>query len=107
MEPVRAGTPIAAAGATIANDAVVAAQRWAEFVICARGIGVVGWVDGYDPHGERAYVLVLREPLAVPEAEPPALVPGTRAQLAGSDRLAAQLKLAVRARNSGDPGACR
>jgi hypothetical protein len=64
-------TPIAVAGPSIDNDAVVAAQRWAESVILREGHRVVGWVDGYDPYGEEAYVPVLREPLPVPEAEPP------------------------------------
>jgi RecA/RadA recombinase len=64
-------TPMATAGPTIDNDAVGAAQRWAELVILREGHRVVSWVDGYDPYGEEAYVPVLREPLPVPEPEPP------------------------------------
>lgn len=63
-------TPIAIAGPTIDNDAVVAAQRWAELVILREGHRVVGWTDGYDPYGEEAYVPVLAEPLPVPVPEP-------------------------------------
>jgi hypothetical protein len=67
-------TPIAVAGPTIDNDAVVAAQRWAEAVILREGHRVTGWTDGFDPHGEDGYVPVLAEPLPVPEADddPPA-----------------------------------
>jgi len=64
-------TPMASAGPAIDNDAVVAAQRWAEAVILREGHRVVGWSDGYDPYGEDAYVPVLAEPLPVPEAEEP------------------------------------
>ncbi|MEE6309779.1 UvrD-helicase domain-containing protein [Plantactinospora veratri] len=62
-------TPIALAGPGIDNDAVAAAQRWAEAVILREGHRVVGWTDGYDPHGEEGYVPVLAEPLPVPEPE--------------------------------------
>ncbi len=62
-------TPIATAGQSIDNDAVVVAQRWAEVIIRREGHRVVGWRDGYDPHGEEAYVPVLSEPLPVPEPE--------------------------------------
>jgi hypothetical protein len=62
-------TPIAVAGQAIDNDAVVAAQRWAEAVILREGHRVVGWTDGFDPHGEDGYVPVLAEPLPVEEAE--------------------------------------
>ncbi|AVT36924.1 UvrD-helicase domain-containing protein [Plantactinospora sp. BB1] len=62
-------TPIALAGPGIDNDAVGAAQRWAEAVILREGHRVVGWTDGYDPHGEEGYVPVLAEPLPVPEPE--------------------------------------
>jgi DNA helicase IV len=67
-------TPIAVAGQRIDNDAAVAAQRWAEAVILREGHRVVGWTDGYDPHGEEGYVPVLAEPLPVEEADdgPPA-----------------------------------
>jgi hypothetical protein len=61
-------TPIALAGPGIDNDAVLAAQRWAEAVILREGHRVVGWTDGYDPYGEDAYVPLLAEPL--PAAEP-------------------------------------
>jgi hypothetical protein len=62
-------TPIAVAGPGIDNDAVVAAQRWAEMVILREGHKVVGWTDGYDPHGEDGYVPRLAEPLPVEEAD--------------------------------------
>jgi AAA domain/Viral (Superfamily 1) RNA helicase len=62
-------TPIAVAGQGIDNDAVVAAQRWAEAVVLREGHRVVSWTDGYDPYGEEAYVPVLAEPLPVPEAD--------------------------------------
>jgi AAA domain/Viral (Superfamily 1) RNA helicase len=62
-------TPIAVAGQAIDNDAVAAAQRWAERVILREGHQVVSWTDGYDPYGEEAYVPVLAEPLPVPEPE--------------------------------------
>ncbi len=62
-------TPIAVAGAGIDNQAVVAAQRWAEMVILREGHRVVGWIDGYDPYGEDAYVPRLAEPLPVAEPE--------------------------------------
>ncbi|GIJ25088.1 hypothetical protein Vqi01_02500 [Micromonospora qiuiae] len=58
-------TPIALAGPTIDNDAIGAAQRWAEAVILREGHHVVGWTDGFDPHGEEGYVPVLAEPLPV------------------------------------------
>ncbi len=62
-------TPFAVAGPTIDNDAVIAAQRWAEAVILREGHRVVGWTDGYDPYGEDAYVPVLAEPLPVTEPD--------------------------------------
>jgi hypothetical protein len=62
-------TPIAVAGTTIDNDAVVAAQRWADAIILREGHRVVQWTDGYDPYGEEAYVPILAEPLPVPEPE--------------------------------------
>jgi len=62
-------TPIALAGPTFDNNAVVAAQRWAEAVILREGHRVVGWTDGYDPHGEEGYVPVLAEPLPVEEPD--------------------------------------
>jgi hypothetical protein len=62
-------TPIAVAGASIDNDKVVAAQRWAEAVILREGHRVISWTDGFDPHGEEGYVPVLAEPLPVAEAE--------------------------------------
>ena len=62
-------TPIALAGPEIDNDAVAAAQRWAEGVILGEGHRVVGWTDGRDPYGEEAYVPVLAEPLPVPEPD--------------------------------------
>ncbi len=65
----RLPTPIALAGAAIDNDAVVAAQRWAEAVILREGHRVVGWTDGFDPHGEEGYVPVLAEPLPVDEVD--------------------------------------
>ncbi|GAA4445466.1 HelD family protein [Phytohabitans houttuyneae] len=70
-------TPIAAAGPAIDNDAVGAAQRWAEAVILREGHRVVGWTDGFDPHGEEGYKAVLAEPLPVrePDDEAPALEP--------------------------------
>ena len=60
---------MAVAGPRIDNDAVTAAQRWAEGVILREGHKVVGWNDGYDPYGEEAYVPVLAEPLPVAEPE--------------------------------------
>ena len=62
-------TPIAVAGPRIDNDAITAAQRWAEGIILREGHRVVGWSDGYDPYGEEAYVPVLAEPLPVAEQE--------------------------------------
>jgi AAA domain len=62
-------TPIATAGQNIDNDAVVAAQRWAEAVILREGHRVVSWTDGYDPYGEDGYVPVLAEPLPVQEED--------------------------------------
>ncbi|MFI5893905.1 HelD family protein [Actinoplanes sp. NPDC051513] len=62
-------TPIAVAGQRIDNDAVVVAQRWAELVILREGHKVVGWTDGYDPHGEDGYVPLLAEPLPVEEPD--------------------------------------
>jgi RecA/RadA recombinase len=62
-------TPIAVAGPRIDNDAVTAAQRWAEAIILREGHRVVGWGDGYDPYGEEAYLPVLAEPLPVAEPE--------------------------------------
>jgi RecA/RadA recombinase len=62
-------TPIAMAGPAIDNDAIAAAQRWAEAVILREGHRVAGWTDGYDPHGEEGYVPVLTEPLPVEEAD--------------------------------------
>jgi hypothetical protein len=60
-------TPFALAGPGIDNDATGAAQRWAEAVIRREGHRVVGWGDGYDPHGEEGYVPRLAEPLPVDE----------------------------------------
>jgi hypothetical protein len=70
-------TPIALAGPAIDNNAVAAAQRWAEAVTLREGHGVVGWSDGFDPHGEEGYVPALAEPLPVEEADddPPAGTP--------------------------------
>jgi hypothetical protein len=62
-------TPIALAGPAIDNDAVTAAQRWAEAVILREGHRVIGWTDGFDPHGEEGYVPVLADPLPVTEAD--------------------------------------
>ncbi|MEU7800817.1 UvrD-helicase domain-containing protein [Micromonospora arborensis] len=62
-------TPIALAGPTIDNDAIAAAQRWAEAVILREGHRVISWADGFDPHGEEGYVPVLAEPLPVEEAD--------------------------------------
>jgi len=62
-------TPIAVAGPAIDNNAVGTAQRWADAVILREGHRVVGWTDGFDPHGEEGYVPVLAEPLPVAEAE--------------------------------------
>jgi AAA domain/UvrD-like helicase C-terminal domain len=62
-------TPIALAGPTFDNHAVAAAQRWAEAVILREGHRVVGWTDGYDPHGEEGYVAVLADPLPVEETD--------------------------------------
>jgi hypothetical protein len=62
-------TPIALAGQAIDNDAVAAAQRWAEAVILREGHRVISWTDGFDPHGEEGYVPVLDEPLPVEEAD--------------------------------------
>ena len=53
------------AGQAIDNNAVGAAQRWAEAIILREGHRVVGWVDGFDPYGEEGYVPVLAEPLPV------------------------------------------
>lgn len=61
--------PIAVAGPKIDNDAVGAAQRWSEAVILREGHKVVGWTDGYDPHGEEGYVPLLAEPLPVEEVD--------------------------------------
>jgi hypothetical protein len=62
-------TPIAVAGQHIDNDAVVAAQRWAEAVILREGHRVTGWTDGFDPHGEDGYVPLLAAPLPVAEVD--------------------------------------
>jgi hypothetical protein len=62
-------TPIALAGPTFDNDMVHAAKRWAEAVILREGHRVVGWTDGFDPHGEEGYVPVLAEPLPVEDAD--------------------------------------
>jgi hypothetical protein len=62
-------TPIAQAGPSIDNDAVAAAQRWAEAVILREGHRVTGWTDGFDPHGEEGYVPLLADPLPVEEAD--------------------------------------
>ncbi|WP_426502395.1 HelD family protein [Dactylosporangium sp. McL0621] len=62
-------TPMAQAGQSIDNDQVGAAQRWAEAVIRREGHRVVGWTDGFDPHGEEGYVPRLAEPLL---PDPPA-----------------------------------
>jgi DNA helicase IV len=62
-------TPIAIAGQRIDNDAIVAAQRWAEAVILREGHRVVGWTDGFDPYGEEGYVPELAEPLPVEEVD--------------------------------------
>lgn len=64
-------TPIALAGPGIDNDAVAAAQRWAEGVILREGHKVVNWTDGFDPYGEEGYAAVLAEPLPVAEPEEP------------------------------------
>jgi len=53
--------PIAVAGQAIDNNAVGAAQRWADLVILREGHRVVQWTDGYDPYGEEAYVPILAE----------------------------------------------
>jgi hypothetical protein len=62
-------TPIAVAGQAIDNNAIAAAQRWAEAVILREGHRVVSWTDGFDPHGEEGYAPVLAEPLPVEEAD--------------------------------------
>ncbi|SNT65909.1 Part of AAA domain-containing protein [Asanoa hainanensis] len=62
-------TPMALAGPGIDNDAAGLAQRWAEAVILREGHQVVGWTDGFDPHGEEGYVPVLAEPLPVAETD--------------------------------------
>jgi hypothetical protein len=62
-------TPMALAGPGVDNDAVGAAQRWAEAVILREGHRVVGWTDGFDPHGEEGYVPLLAEPLPVEEPD--------------------------------------
>ncbi|WP_290870672.1 UvrD-helicase domain-containing protein [Hamadaea sp.] len=62
-------TPIANAGPNIDNDAVMAAQRWAEAVILREGHKVVSWIDGFDPYGEDGYVPVLADPLPVQEED--------------------------------------
>ncbi|HTF10783.1 MAG TPA: UvrD-helicase domain-containing protein, partial [Asanoa sp.] len=62
-------TPIAVAGQSIDNDAYGVAQRWAEAIILREGHRVVGWRDGYDPHGEEGYVPVLADPLPVQEPD--------------------------------------
>jgi UvrD-like helicase family protein len=70
-------TPIAVAGPAIDNNAVAAAQHWAQAVILREGHRVVGWTDGFDPHGEEGYVPVLAEPLPVeePDDDAPAAEP--------------------------------
>jgi hypothetical protein len=62
--------PIAVAGPAIDNDAVTAAQRFASAVILREGYRVVGWVDGFDPHGEEGYVPVLDQRTPMPTREP-------------------------------------
>ncbi|MFI5912096.1 HelD family protein [Dactylosporangium sp. NPDC051541] len=62
-------TPMALAGPGIDNDAIGAAQRWAEAVILREGHHVTGWTDGYDPHGEEGYVPLLADPLPAPEPD--------------------------------------
>jgi hypothetical protein len=63
-------TPIAVAEQSIDNDAAATAQRWAAAVILLEGYKVVGWVDGFDPHGEEGYVPVLDERTPMPTGEP-------------------------------------
>jgi hypothetical protein len=62
-------TPIAITGQDMDSNAVVTAKRWAEAVIRREGHRVVGWTDGFDPHGEEGYVPLLAEPLPVAEAD--------------------------------------
>ncbi|GIF49542.1 AAA domain-containing protein [Asanoa ferruginea] len=62
-------TPIAVAGPAIDNDAYGVAQRWAEAIILREGQRVVGWQDGFDPHGEEGYVPLLADPLPVQEPD--------------------------------------
>ncbi len=62
-------TPMAVAGQRIDNDAAGLAQRWAEAIILREGHKVVGWEDGFDPHGEDGYVPVLADPLPVAEPD--------------------------------------
>ncbi len=64
-------TPIANSGQSIDNNGYWAAQRWAAAIILREGHKVVSWVDGFDPHGEEAFVPVLAEPLPVAEPDTP------------------------------------
>ncbi len=64
-------TPIANSGQSIDNNGYWAAQRWAAAIILREGHKVVSWVDGFDPHGEEAFVPVLAEPLPVAEPDAP------------------------------------
>ncbi|MFI5952184.1 HelD family protein [Cryptosporangium sp. NPDC051539] len=63
-------TPFASAGAQqIDSQAVGSAKQWAVAVILREGHTVVGWTDGFDPHGEEGYVPDLEEPLPIEEED--------------------------------------
>jgi hypothetical protein len=74
-------TPIALAGPAIDNDAIARrASAGREAVILREGHRVVGWTDGFDPHGEEGYVPVLAEPLPVASPRTSRRTPTIRAR---------------------------
>jgi len=65
-------TPIFQTGDSVDHNGYFTAQRWASGIIKREGHSVTGWVDGFDPYGEEAFVPTLAEPLPVDEEEEPA-----------------------------------
>jgi DNA helicase IV len=62
-------TPIATTGQRMESTSVGPAKGWAQAVLLREGHKVVGWTDGFDPHGEEGFVPVLAEPLLVEEPD--------------------------------------